>query len=35
VSDAIAHAWAEQDFAVTVHMLELDQKGAIAQTTSA
>lgn len=34
VSDAIAHAWAEQDFAVTVHLLQLDLHGAIAQTTS-
>ncbi len=33
VSDAIAHAWAEQDFAVTVHLLQLDPHGAIAQTT--
>ncbi len=33
VSEAIATAWAEQDFAVTVHVLQIDQKGAIAQTT--
>ena len=34
VSDAIAQAWVEQDFAVTVHLLQLDLHGAIAQTTS-
>ncbi|XHX80311.1 MAG: homoserine kinase [Stenomitos frigidus ULC029] len=34
VREAVAHAWAEQDFAVSVHVLQLDQKGAIAQTTS-
>ena len=32
VSEAIALAWSEQDFAVTVHVLQLDQKGAIVQT---
>lgn len=32
VSEAIASAWAEQDFAVKVHVLQIDQKGAIAQT---
>ena len=31
VSEAIAVAWAEQAFAVTVHVLKLDLKGAIAQ----
>lgn len=31
VSEAIALAWAEQDFAVSVHVLQLDQQGAIAQ----
>lgn len=33
VSEVIAAAWAEQDFAVKVHVLQLDQRGAIVQTT--
>ncbi|XGV99328.1 MAG: homoserine kinase [Leptolyngbya sp. BL-A-14] len=33
VKDAIATAWAQQNFAVQVHRLQIDQKGAIAQTT--
>ena len=32
VSEALATAWADQAFAVNVHMLQLDEKGAIVQT---
>jgi homoserine kinase len=35
VKDAIATAWADQSFTVQVHVLQIDQKGAIAQTTTA
>lgn len=35
VKDAIATAWADQAFAVQVHVLQVDQKGAIDQTTIA
>ena len=34
VSDAIVTAWEAQNFAVTVHTLQLEQEGAIAQTVS-
>lgn len=34
VKDAIATAWAQQDFAVQVHRLQIDDQGAIAQTTT-
>lgn len=33
VKDAIATAWAQQNFAVQVHRLQIDHQGAIAQTT--
>jgi len=34
VSDAIATAWAVQDFAVQVHVLQIDPKGAIARVVT-